>query len=86
MEDAYKIVKFDEYCKKCRYEKLKDDENFKDFVEELKKSIDSEKNQIKILKERHEKITKCIAKLDKKSTIEFLSDLSDGLGLFSKME
>ena len=67
-------------------EKLKDDENFKDFVEELKKSIDSEKNQIKILKERHEKITKCITKLDKKSTIEFLSDLSDGLGLFSKME
>lgn len=67
-------------------EKLEDDENFKDFVEELKKSIDSEKNQIKILKERHEKITKCIAKLDKKSIIEFLSDLSDGLGLFSKME
>lgn len=67
-------------------EKLEDDENFKDFVEELKKSIDSEKNQIKILKERHEKITKCITKLDKKAIIEFLSDLSDGLGLFSKME
>lgn len=67
-------------------EKLEGDENFKDFVEELKKSIDSEKMQIKILNERHEKITKCIAKLDKKSTIEFLSDLSDGLGLFSKME
>ena len=27
MEDAYEIVKFDEYCKKCRYEKLKDDED-----------------------------------------------------------
>ena len=67
-------------------EKLKDDENFKDFVEELKKSIDSEKMQIKILNERHEKITKCINKLDKKQIIEFLSDLSDGLGLFSKME
>ena len=27
MEDTYKIVRFDEYCKKCRYEKLKDDED-----------------------------------------------------------
>lgn len=67
-------------------EKLEGDENFKDFVEELKKSIDSEKMQIKILNERHEKINKCISKLDKKQIIEFLSDLSDGLGLFSKME
>ena len=27
MENDYKIVRFDEYCKKCRYEKLKDDED-----------------------------------------------------------
>lgn len=27
MEDDYKIVRFEEYCKKCKYEKLKDEED-----------------------------------------------------------
>ena len=27
MEDVYKEVKFDEYCKDCKYEKKKEDED-----------------------------------------------------------
>ena len=63
--------------------KLVGDDEFKEFVTELKKSVDKETQQIDTLVEHRRLLNKCIEKLEDENIIEFLYNLSAALGLFN---